>query len=50
MGRNKMALPSEIKTDKVMTAQAAVKKTSGQEIGALPALDSEDLRPFGTVI
>jgi hypothetical protein len=47
MLRDKMDLPSEIKTDQVMTVQAAVKKSRHGKMGALPSLDSEDLRPFG---
>jgi hypothetical protein len=45
-----MALPSEIKTDKMMAVQVAVGKMSPQEIAALPSLDDEDLRLFGVVM
>ncbi len=45
-----MALPREIKTEKVTNVQETVAKMSPQEIGALPSLDDEDLRLFGTIV
>jgi hypothetical protein len=45
-----MALPRENKTEKVTNVQEAVAKMSPQEIGALPGLDDEDFRLFGTLV
>jgi hypothetical protein len=45
-----MALPKENRTDKVTTVEAAIGKMSSQELGALPNLDAEDFKIFGTLI
>jgi hypothetical protein len=45
-----MALPREIRTSKVVEVQAAIKKMSPREIAALPGLDDDDFRVFGTLI
>ena len=45
-----MALPREIRTSKVIEVQAALKKMSPKEIAALPGLDDDDFKVFGTLI
>jgi hypothetical protein len=45
-----MALPRENRTAKVIAVEAAIKKMSPQELAALPGLDGEDFKVFGTLI
>ena len=45
-----MALPREIRTSKVIEVETAIKKMSPQEIAALPGLDDDDFKVFGTLI
>jgi hypothetical protein len=45
-----MALPRENRTAKVIAVEAAMKKMSPQELQALPGLDEEDFKVFGTFI
>jgi hypothetical protein len=44
-----MALPRENKTAKVVAVEEAIKKMSPQELAALPGLDGEDFKVFGTL-
>jgi hypothetical protein len=45
-----MALPKENRTAKVIAVEEAIKKMSPQELEALPGLDGEDFKVFGTLI
>ena len=45
-----MALPREDRTAKVIAVEEAIKKMSPQELAALPGLDGEDFKVFGTLI
>lgn len=45
-----MALPRENRTAKVIAVEEAIKKMSPQELAALPGLDGEDFKVFGTLI
>src|SRR6266567_1321578 len=45
-----MALPGENRTPKVIAIEEAIKKMSSQELAALPGLDGEDFKTFGTLI
>ncbi len=45
-----MALPKENRTEKVITVEEVMKKMSPQELAALPGLDGEDFKVFGTFI
>jgi hypothetical protein len=45
-----MALPRENRTAKVIAVEEAIKKMSPQELAALPGLDGEDFKVFGTFI
>ena len=45
-----MALPREDRTAKVIAVEEAIKKMSPQELVALPGLDAEDFKVFGTLI
>jgi hypothetical protein len=44
-----MTLPKEVDSEKVRVVNEAIAKMSPQEIGALPSLESEDLRLFGGI-
>jgi|SRR5208337_2100284 len=45
-----MALPREDRTAKVIAIEEAIKKMSPQELAALPGLDGEDFKVFGTLV
>jgi hypothetical protein len=45
-----MALPRENRTANVIAVEEAIKKMSPQELAALPCLDGEDFKVFGTLI
>lgn len=45
-----MALPSENRTAKVIAVEEAIKSMSPQQLAALPALEEEDFKVFGTLI
>src|ERR1700730_19227656 len=45
-----MALRKENRTAKVIAVEEAIKKMSPQELAALPGLDGEDFKVFGTLI
>jgi hypothetical protein len=44
-----MALPKEVDAEKVQAVNEALRTMSPQELGALPSLDTEDLRLFGAI-
>ena len=45
-----MALPPEIKSEKVINIHKAIEKMTPEQIGALPSLDEEDFRLFGVIV
>ena len=45
-----MALPRENRTEKVIKVDEAIKKMSPRELAALPSLDEDDFKVFGTLI
>lgn len=44
-----MALPNELRAEKVVAVQQAMSKMSPDEIGALPPLDADDFQMFGAL-
>ncbi|TMJ17959.1 MAG: hypothetical protein E6G93_13395 [Alphaproteobacteria bacterium] len=45
-----MALPNENRTAKTDAVEAKIKKMGPKDLAALPGLDADDLRVFGTLI
>jgi hypothetical protein len=45
-----MALPGDNPTDKVKAVEEAIKKMGPKDLAALPDLEAEDFRLFGTLI